>query len=67
MTVSPLQSLCEFKIRPVFYYLLNVKVFQLFDVSPKNAEDTSDIFSLRKCTVKHYCITELQSIKTVGT
>lgn len=43
MTVPPLQSLSEFQIMPDFYYLLYVKVFLPLDVSPKNAEDTSDV------------------------
>lgn len=43
MAVSTSQPLSEFKIMPDFYYLLNVKVFLLFDVSSKNAEDTSDV------------------------
>lgn len=28
---------------PDFYYLLYVKVFLLFDVSPKNTDGTSDL------------------------
>lgn len=48
MTVSPLQSLSEFKILPDFYYPLYVKVLLLFDVSPKDTEDISDVTKLPK-------------------